>query len=105
MTTTRETWRRIKELDGEYYVSNLGRLRNGKGPRARILKTWVSRNQECVTIQSASRKLNTTMANLVLRSFRPPQRKDSERPMVRHLNGDSLDNRLKNLEWRPNSVA
>ena len=87
-----EKWRVVVE---DYYVSNQGRLRRGKGPNARPLKTWKNaRGYVCVTIKG---KVNTTLGNLVLRTFRPQPYQGAP---VKYKDGDRGNCRLSNLTWR-----
>ncbi len=87
-----ERWRVVTD---DYYVSTHGRLRRGKGPKARLMKTWMnSRGYHCVTIKGV---VNTTLANLILRTFKAQPYQGAP---VRYKDGDRGNCQLSNLTWK-----
>lgn len=107
----KEQWKPIPECDG-YEVSNMGNARSldrvitrkdaGHGAQARrkgrslnptpVLSGWSGRRYRSILIAGKMHKVS----KLVLEAFvgpRPPGN------VVRHLNDESLDDRLVNLAW------
>lgn len=104
-----EEWRDISGYKGYYQVSNQGRVRsldrwftNTRGYRCfirgRVLKSRRDKyGYEYVVLTMAGRKRYTVKIHrLVAKTFLESDRK---RKTVNHINGNKLDNSLKNLEW------
>lgn len=82
--------------ESQYEVSNRARVRKG----ARILKQSIASNGY---YRASIAGKNVSVHRLVAFAFHGP----SELPLVRHLNGDCLDNRPENLRhgtWSENSA-
>ena len=104
-----EIWKDIVDgrLVGEYEVSDLGRVKNKK--TGKIKKPTFSRNKIAGTdilkpnqyfIQTFTNRGNSVTIKLhkiVLRAFNPIP--NDSKYEVHHINGDTFDNRLENLEW------
>lgn len=101
-----EAWRDVPGYEGRYAVSSIGRiwsypkhtLRDGRFMRTPI---HVNRNGypvRRVTLRTATgRKSFCAVHRLVATAFHgEPPSSDS---VIRHLNGDSLDNQAENLAW------
>lgn len=107
-----EIWRDIKNWEGRYQVSNLGRIKslereeyffskNGKKVIVKIPERllrfgrWTGYN----TVELKHRGVKRTrkmVHRLVCESFLPnPENK----PQVNHIDGDKTNNHLSNLEW------
>lgn len=102
-----ERWKPIKGYIGLYEVSNRGRVRSLARvvPRGRyslsvpgrILKPGLTSNGYLtVTLSKSNIKVSKYIHYLVLQSWRRPVNTDEE---TRHINGNSLDNRLTNLRY------
>ncbi len=95
-----EEWRFIKELDYLYSASSLGRIRSEprKGnPVPKIKSQSLSSNKKYmrVTVTPLGLKsIQLTVHRLVAWAFLGYQKEGVE---VRHINGDSFDNRVENL--------
>lgn len=97
-----EEWRDIMELDNEYQISNLGRVKRskphtGKGFTyiGRILTTEISNGYSRLTIYK-KKKLRFKIHRLVAKAFIPnPQ----NLPHVHHINHNRIDNQVSNLMW------
>lgn len=110
METEDEIWKDVGGYEDYYQVSNIGRVRsvdrvidsgqcwlckrNGK-----ILKTTLTgvyRNYPSIQLQKDGEKKNHKIHRLVAAAFIPnPENK----PEVNHINGNTKDNRVGNLEW------
>ena len=90
-----EEWRKIKGFEN-YYVSNLGRVKNSKG---KILKSRKERkNVEYIRVglYKNGKLKNIPVHRLVALMFIPNPK---NKPVVNHKNEIKHDNRVENLEW------
>lgn len=83
-----------------YEVSNLGNIRNAKTKRVlktRITITNTGYRQVIIDLYDTNHKKCTIIvARLVISTFKA---NPDNKPQVNHINEDSTDNRLNNLEW------
>lgn len=104
----RERWRVIEGFPN-YEVSNLGNVRSwahkgrgrGKGrtKKPRLLTATLRKGSTdylTVTLYSEEGRSVSLVHQLVTKTFHGPR---PEGKVVRHLNGDPLDNRAENLAW------
>ena len=102
-----EIWKDIKNYEGAYQVSNLGRIRsltrkvktfNGfrtaKGQLLKPLKT--NRNYFRVNLKQSQEDKYISIHRLVAETFIPNPNNYST---VNHIDGDTFNNRVDNLEW------
>lgn len=91
-----EEWRDLPELQGEYQVSNLGRVKRVKGAE-RLVKLTTQRNGYVyVTLSFGNTSKCFKTSRLVAKAFIPNPNNYEE---VDHLNADKQNNSVSNLEW------
>lgn len=95
-----EQWKPIQEFNGEYEVSNLGRVRSMKryyGVIGRIMPQTIQRKgYYAVTFWMNNKAYCRKVHRLVIEAFTPnPDRL----PCINHIDGNKLNNYVSNLEW------
>ena len=99
-----EIWRPIKEFEGCYEISNLGRIKSleridkmNRVVKEKIRKYKINRNGYCqVCLNKNGIKNYFYVHRLVAKTFIPNFKNKSQ---VNHKNFDKEDNRVENLEW------
>ena len=92
----KEEWKQVPGYD-DYEVSNLGRVISYKYGRSKLLQIGPFDNGYCtVTLSKNGIEKARRVSELVLTTFIGPCPKGKE---TSHLNGNSKDDRLKNLAW------
>ena len=101
-----EEWRDIVGYEGEYQVSNLGRVKslsrfifNGKGTflsQEKILNGFKTKKGY---IRVELHKKSFAIHRLVAQAFIP---NELNKPQVNHIDGDKSNNCVSNLEWCTN---
>jgi hypothetical protein len=102
-----ETWAQIKDFEGIYEVSTLGRIRSLDRPqrvrgngislqKGQILKQWKQGNYMYCDLRKPGIKQKARIHVVVLETFVCPR---PDGMIACHNNGDSTDNRLCNLRW------
>lgn len=91
-----EVWKDIDGFEGKYQISNLGRVKSlhyNNSDRQELMKPMKYKvGYEAVKLGGKRHKVH----RLVAEAFIPNPHKKRE---VNHINGDTLDNRVENLEW------
>lgn len=99
---TTEEWRPVRNYEGLYSVSNIGRVRSdrsGVGTRlGLILRTHIQKSRGYATLFLSHNGIRHQFLvhRLVVEAIRGPYPPGLE---TNHRNGDKLDNRLENLEY------
>lgn len=103
-----EIWKPVKDYEGYYEVSNLGRVKslvgyNGKEyiEREKILKNSIqisgsSYKRYAVTLSIKSKVKHCKVHKLVAETFVP---NPNNYKIINHKDGNSLNNHIDNLEW------
>lgn len=98
-----EIWRDIKDYEGMYQVSNLGRVKcldridsAGRKRYGRILKLWNSRGYLQVGLSINSKGKKFSVHRLVAQAF---IKNPNNKLEVNHKDEDKTNNRVDNLEW------
>jgi len=98
-----ELWKPLEEWDGNYEVSNIGRIANCKEGDRRILKpkrkagtSKASCDYLCVTLKKDGKDKNPVVHRLVAKAFVP---NPYNKPMVNHKDCNKGNNEASNLEW------
>ena len=91
-----EEWRDLPELQGEYQVSNLGRVKRIKGVE-KLRKITIQKNGYAYGSLSFDNTTKTVkVSRLVAKAFLPNPNIYEE---VDHINADKTNNTVSNLEW------
>jgi|LGOV01.1.fsa_nt_gb hypothetical protein len=88
-----EIWKDIKDYEGLYQVSNMGRISNFK----HIMKLSIDTGgYPKVKLCNKTKHITHIVHRLVAITFIPNQLNKSQ---VNHIDGNKLNNRITNLEW------
>ena len=92
---SKEEFKPIKDFEGLYEISNLGKVKNLKTNR--ILKTQILKiGYNSVNLCKNSKLTTKYIHRLIAIAFIPNLQNKVE---VNHINGIKTDNRILNLEW------
>lgn len=98
-----ELWRPVKDFEGYYEVSNLGRIRScarttddGKCLQPKLLSLDSSERYVSKGLYKQNISYNRLLHRLVAEAFVPNPHNKSQ---VNHIDGDTRNNRASNLEW------
>lgn len=94
-----EIWKDIEGYEGDYQVSNLGRVKSYKFKKEEvaILKPHKSKREYFVVyLNKKCKRKACKIHRLVAQAFIP---NPSNKELVNHIDGDKLNNNVSNLEW------
>lgn len=94
-----EEWKMITYPNvktGSYQISNHGRINSLIGNQPRIMKTEIDEYERIQLITINGEKKHFSVHRLVAFEFLPGYGPDKQ---VNHINGEKLDNHVRNLEW------
>lgn len=89
-----EIWKDIKEYEGLYQVSNLGKVKSLK--RNKIITPKLIHSYFSVILYNKKNYKNFRIHRLVAQAFIP---NPNNYPQVNHIDGNKLNNSVNNLEW------
>ena len=90
-----EIWKPIKGYEDNYAISNHGRIKNVK--RNRLRKTRKYKGYHLISLAKNGEKEAFTLSRLVAEHFIPNY--DVERIEVNHIDENTDNNHVDNLEW------
>ena len=90
-----EIWKPIKDYEGLYEISNLGRIKSRYFQENKILKSDCNRYAKIDLRKNKVRK-GFLVHRLVAEAFIP---NIENKPQINHKNKIKLDNKVENLEW------
>lgn len=92
-----EELRPVEGAGEKYLVSNMGRVYSAR--KGGFLKLQNVNGYAFVGLCKGGRSRLVSVSRLVARTFLPLPSINTSQLNVRHINGDSLDNRAENLKW------
>ena len=100
-----EIWKDVRGFEGDYQVSNLGRVRAmpAFGSKPREIRGYISEGYRYVSFYRHGIKKSVLLGRVVLEAFAP--RPDEADFVAVQLNGDRDDNTLGNLTWMNRGAA
>lgn len=92
-----EIWKDVAGYEGDYQVSNLGRVKSLKASDELIMsQTLNTSGYYKINLFKNGKRINSRVHRLVAEAFHPnPENKYS----IDHIDGDRLNNNVSNLRW------
>ena len=92
-----EEWKDIEGWDGDYQISNLGRVKSFKKTKSgQILANQNSRRYQEIELNDSGKRKTFRVHRLVASAFID---NPSNKPEVNHIDGNKGNNKAENLEW------
>jgi hypothetical protein len=94
-----EIWKDVPNYNGDYQVSNLGRVKSIKRKKEKILKPGVDGGRYlCVNLYKNSILKNFKIHSLVAMCFLGHKTDGTHKIVIDHINNIKTDNRVENLQ-------
>lgn len=94
-----ENWKDVKDYEGLYQVSNLGRIKSLKYGKERILKYSINRNGYLMTYLYKKCKSQKYYVQRLVALHFIENDDPFNKTQVNHIDEDKTNNRVSNLEW------
>lgn len=91
-----EVWKSVKNYEGIYEVSNIGRVKSLKFGKEKILKQVIIKGYCCLDLCKNGNIKRVKIHRLVLLAFIQNHENKLE---VNHIDGNKKNNNVSNLEW------
>lgn len=91
-----EIWCDVEGYDGDYQISNFGRVKSFKQGKCIILKPGYKSGYLWFSLSKNNKRTFNAAHRLVAKAFIP---NPDNKPQVNHLDGHPLNNHVSNLEW------
>lgn len=92
-----EIWKPVKDYEGLYEVSNLGRVKSLKFPKHKIMKHTINGiGYTTVRLTKNNYSVNVASHRIIATAFID---NPLNKPNINHINAIRTDNRIENLEW------
>ena len=98
-----EIWKPIKNYEGLYEISNIGRIKTLKfsgGDKPKIMSPYDVHGYKRIRIFKNKKQRSTSIHRLVAEAFLP---NPLNKPFVNHKDGNKSNNVVTNLEWATES--
>lgn len=93
----KEIWKNIPGFNGDYQISNYGRIKSFKRKEPKILKQgYDGRKYRKIMLCKNGKRTNPAVHTLVAKLFVPNPK---NKPTVNHIDCNKDNNRADNLEW------
>lgn len=93
-----EIWKKVREADNRYEVSNFGRVRSFHHKKdGRFLTGKIVGGYRCIDMRIQDKRHNVYVHKLVAQYFVPKDSKN--RAAVVHIDWNKTNNHYKNLKW------
>jgi hypothetical protein len=96
MNTQHEQWKAIAECNGEYHISDHGRIKSFKWGKEKNLKPHLSNGYLRIGICTKGKRKLVKVHRLVAKAFIENTENKLE---INHKDGNKLNNHIDNLEW------
>jgi len=96
-----EIFKNIEGYNGDYQVSNLGRIKSFKGEGVRILKQKINKGHLCIRLYKSGEGKDNQIHDIMFETFNNYKLKSSE--IIHHKDKNPLNNLLDNFQLMTNS--
>ena len=91
-----EEWREIKQTNGNYFISNKGRVISLHHDKFYLLNPYLDKGYYCISLVVNGLQQKVRVNRLVALAFLP---NPDKKPIVHHKDFNKLNNNIDNLLW------